>query len=357
MGGKAEDFAFFCNRAEKMKVFIVGGTGLLGCEAAKQLIKKGHEVKSIALPPLPEGAEIPEEMKIVFGDVLKKSEEELEELLKGVDVLVFAAGVDERVEFPAPVLEYYKKYNILPLEKLFPVCKKAGVKRAVILGSYFSYLKKKFPEGNFAQKNKYIKSRMLQEEFCKAHADMNFSVCVLELPYIFGTQPGRKPVWTILIEQIAFMDKMPFTMYPKGGTAMLTCRQVGQVISGAVEREKEGFEAIPIGMYNLNWKEFLSVVYDARGMGADRKIVGVSPWMMKMGMIKAVKDYKKRKIDSGIDPFNLPYIMDINLFIDKRFSVELGATEDDINAAIKDSIIVSEKAFKNEVKLLDMKAE
>lgn len=46
-----------------MKVFMIGGTGLLGCEAAKVLIEKGHEVKSVALPPLPEGAPIPKEWK------------------------------------------------------------------------------------------------------------------------------------------------------------------------------------------------------------------------------------------------------------------------------------------------------
>ena len=42
-----------------MKVFMIGGTGLLGSEAAKVLIERGHEVTSIALPPLPEGAVLP----------------------------------------------------------------------------------------------------------------------------------------------------------------------------------------------------------------------------------------------------------------------------------------------------------
>lgn len=39
-----------------MKIFMIGGTGLLGCEAATTLIKRGHQVKSVALPPLPEGS-------------------------------------------------------------------------------------------------------------------------------------------------------------------------------------------------------------------------------------------------------------------------------------------------------------
>ena len=229
---------------------MIGGTGLLGCEAATTLIKRGHQVKSVALPPLPEGAPIPEEMEIIFGDINKKTDDEIEAMLEGCDVFIFAAGVDERVEFPAPVMDYYYKFNIAPLERIFPLCKKAGVKRAVVLGSYFAYLHKIRPEMKLTERNPYMKSRIEQEKVCENACDENFSACVLELPYIFGTQPGRKPVWTVLIEQIEFMDKWPCTMYPKGGTAMLTCRQVGQVIAGAAENKagKTGFEAIPIGM-------------------------------------------------------------------------------------------------------------
>ena len=47
-----------------MKVCIIGGTGLLGSEGAKELIARGHQVKVIALPPLPQGAELPPEMEI-----------------------------------------------------------------------------------------------------------------------------------------------------------------------------------------------------------------------------------------------------------------------------------------------------
>jgi len=339
-----------------MNVFMIGGTGLLGCEAAIQLIKHGHKVTSVALPPLPQGAPIPEEMDLIFGDINKKSDEEILEMLKGNDVFIFAAGVDERVEFPAPVYDYYYKFNIAPLERIFPLCKQAGVRRAVVLGSYFAFLAKERPEAGFEKRNPYFKSRLAQEKVCEDACDDTFSAKVLELPYIFGTQPGRKPVWTVLIEQIAFMDKWPFTMYPKGGTAMLTCRQVGEVICGAAEREEPGFEAFPIGMYNQTWNEFLSIVYDARGM-AGRKILGVAPWMMKMGMKKVVKDYKERGIDSGMDPYNLPDIMDINLFIDRKYAEMLGATEDDIKSAIFDSIKVSEASFKGTVELLEMKGE
>ena len=80
-----------------MKVFMIGGTGLLGSEAAKELIARGHEVSSLALPPLPQGAVLPPEMKLEFGNYLEMSDEELKKHLRGCDGFVFAAGVDERV--------------------------------------------------------------------------------------------------------------------------------------------------------------------------------------------------------------------------------------------------------------------
>lgn len=335
---------------------MIGGTGLLGCEAARIFIERGHDVTSVALPPLPQGAPIPEAMHLEFCNIYEKSDDEIKEFLKGMDCFVFAAGVDERVEFKAPVYDSYYKFNIAPLKRILPLCKEVGVKKAVILGSYFSYLAKEKPEMKLTEKHPYIRSRIDQENVAFSFADDNFDVSVLELPYIFGTQPGRKPVWVILIEQLRRMDKLPCTLYPAGGTAMLTVRQVGEVIVGAAEKSK-GAKAWPISMYNLTWKEFLKIVYDARGMGANRKIISIPPWMMKMGLGSVVKDYKARGVDSGIDPMGLPDIMDLNLFIPDRYAKELGATDDDIKAAIFDSIKVSVASDEGKVQLLGMKGE
>ncbi len=339
-----------------MKVFMIGGTGLLGCEAARIFIERGHEVKSVALPPLPEGAPIPKEMELEFCNIYEKSDDEIKAIMSGCDCFVFAAGIDERVEFPAPVYDAYYKYNIAPLKRILPLCKEIGMKNAVILGSYFSYAAKQWPEMKLTEKHPYIRSRIDQEEVAFSFADENFDVAVLELPYIFGTQPGRKPVWVILIEQIKMMDKLPLTMYPGGGTAMLTVRQVGEVIVGAAEKSK-GAKAWPISMYNQTWKEFLKIVYAARGMGENRKILSIPPWMMRMGLGGVKKEYAEKGIESGIDVDGLADIMARNLFIDRKYSVELGATEDDMKAAITDSIKVSQAVYDGTAKLLEMKGE
>ena len=185
-----------------MNVLIFGGTGLLGSAAAQIFIDRGHKVKTIALPPLPEGAPIPKEMDIEFGNFLELSDEELEKAMTGMDAFVYAAGVDERVEFPHPVYDAYKKYNINPTDRCLKMAKKCGVKRCVVLGSYFAWLAKERPDMKLCEKHPYIRSRVEQEEVAFKYADDDMGVAVLELPYIFGTQPGRRPVWVILIEQL-----------------------------------------------------------------------------------------------------------------------------------------------------------
>ena len=178
-----------------MKVFIVGGTGLLGSEGAKVLIERGHEVTAIALPPLPAGAELPPEMKVEFGNYLELSDDELRQHLTGMDAIVFAAGVDERVEAGPPIYELYRKYNIEPVRRLFGIAKQCGVRHAVVCGSYFSYFDREWPEMKLAETHPYIASRKEQERVALSFADDTFDVAVLELPYIFGVQKGRKPVW------------------------------------------------------------------------------------------------------------------------------------------------------------------
>jgi hypothetical protein len=47
----------------------------------------------------------------------------------------------------------------------------------------------------------------------------------------------------------------------------------------------------------------------------------------------------------------------MNTFIDKKWCVELGVAEDDINSAIFDSVKLSVDAFTGKQKLLEMKGE
>lgn len=332
---------------------MIGGTGLLGSASAFELIKRGHEVKTLALAPLPKDAPMPKEMEIVFGNYLEATEEELKSYFNGCDCFVFAAGVDERIEFPPPVYDSYAKYNIKPLKRILKIAKECGVKKSIIMGSYFSYFAKAFPKMRLTEKHPYIRSRINQENLCLSFADKDMSVAMLELPYIFGTQPGRQPVWTILVEQIQAMKGK--TMWSTGGTTMVTVQQVAETVAGAVELS-EGAQSIPVGWYNMKWEDFLNIVHDAMGM-PEREIGRVPKFLFKLFSRSRRKMHKKQNIESGLDPVHYADLMYMETFIDKKYIQELGVKDDDIATAIYDSIKLSVDSLSGKKDLLGMKGE
>jgi len=336
-----------------MKVLIIGGTGLLGLEAARQLLAKKQQVIGLALPPLPVGVTLPPGYQVIYKNYLTMEDEELLNLMEGVQALVFAAGIDERVEGRHPIYDLYDKYNIQPVIRLLGLAKQSGVQSAVVLGSYFTYAQRLYPHWQLDKHHPYIAARIHQMEAALKYAeDGTMNVAVLELPYIFGVQPGRQPVWTILLEQILAMRKR--TYYPKGGTAMVTVRQVGQAIVGAIHKNHGG-NAIPIGYYNMTWKQMLTLFH--RHAGIERKIVTIPVWIYRLGVSAIVKKKRRQGIEMGLDMVKFSNVMTSNLFIDKNEgSKMLGVKPDDIQTAIASSIHLSMEAIKGKT-LVKMKSE
>jgi dihydroflavonol-4-reductase len=337
-----------------MKVFLIGGTGLLGSEAARELIRRGHSVASMALPPVPQGAELPPEMEIQLGNYMELSDDELRSRLRGCEGLVFAAGIDERVEGAPPIYELFKRFNITPLERLLRIGRECGVRHVVVCGSYFVHFDRIWPRMQLARWHPYIRSRRDQESMALSFAKDGMDVAVLELPYIFGTQPGRRPVWTFLVEMIRGMKNA--TMYPRGGTTMVTVRQVGQAIAGALERNR-GASAYPIGYYNMTWVEMLRIIHAHLGV-PDKRIITIPDWMFTLGSRKIVKQRKAAGLEGGLDLLKFTALQCSNEFIDKSLGSEpLGVLPDDIDAAIGESIRLCVDVLDGRTQAIGMKGE
>lgn len=337
-----------------MKVFMIGGTGLLGSEAARELIARGHTVSTLSLPPIPPGEQLPPEMTVELGNYLELSDDELRAYFAGCEGFVFAAGIDERVEGPAPIYDLFKKYNIDALQRLLRLAKESGVRHAVVFGSYFAYFDRVRPDLQLSAAHPYIRSRTDQERMALSFADENFSVGVLELPYIFGTQPGRKPVWVFLVEQIRGMKGV--TMYTRGGTTMVTVHQVAQATAGALERTVGG-AAYPIGWFNLRWPQMLDIVHRHLGM-AGRRIITIPTWLSRMSAKKLRKEQLASGNDPGLDMVKFTELQTSELFIDRNLAcVPLGVTDDDIDAAIGESVALSVQVLDGAAATIDMRSE
>jgi len=337
-----------------MNVFMIGGTGLIGSEAARLLIKNGHQVSSLALPPLPNGENLPKEMKLTLANYMDLSDENIKNLMKDCDSFVFAAGVDERIEGTKPIYDFYAKYNIIPLERMMKIAKEVGIKHVVILGSYFSYFAREWKELKLYENHPYIRSRVDQANMALSYASKKMSVSILELPYIFGTQPGRKPVWTFLIEQIMQMKKATF--YPNGGTTMVTVKQVAQCIYGALEKG-DGGHNYPIGYYNMSWKEMLKIFHEYMGV-PEKRIIIIPKFLYRLGMKRKVKEFKDKGIESGLDLMKLVEIMTRKAYIDQSFIIDSFNVEpDDIKNAIGQSVTASLDFLNGNSDFIDMKGE
>ena len=321
------------------------------------MIKRGHEVKAIALPPVPQGAELPAQMELDFKNYLTLSDDEIRGYFKGCEGFVFASGIDERISGPKPVYDYFNKFNVTPLERLLRTAKECGVKNSVICGSYFSHFDKLWPHLELAKWHPYIRSRRTQEKMALSFADENFNVAILELPYIFGTQKGREPVWTIVVKAVRSMKRN--TMYPKGGTTMVTRKQVGQALAGALEKTRGGV-CWPIGCYNMTWKEFLAIVHKNMGLPG-RKVITIPNWLLNLGIRSMEKKIRgeEKGTEGGILLSKFSDIQSAETYLDRSLAIDpLGVQDDDIEAAIGDSIRYSIDVLDGNVKdIIGMKGE
>lgn len=282
---------------KKMKVFIVGGTGFLGFYSCLEFLRRGHKVDTISIPDIPIGSWFPKEVGVKYGDIFKMSDNELIDVFKGYDAMVYAVGPDDRVTPKAPAYQFFHDRLVVACTKVVDAAKKAGVKKCVILNSYFAYFDRIWPERKLAEHHAYIKCRLEQaESTIKAGGD-SMTVIILELPYIFGVMPERIPLWKdVLLERIRKMK--PFVFYTKGGTNMISVEHIGESVVGAIERGEHGIR-YTIGDENMSWKEMLGIMLET--MGIKKKVITVPTFLATLGGISLKKKELKEGKEPGLD--------------------------------------------------------
>lgn len=315
------------------KVLMVGGTGFLGYYATGELLKREYEVTILALPPLPAEGLFPAAVHIQLVDLNRLSDEEVGDLLKGQDAVVYAAGADDRLTPKAPAYPFFYKYNVEATKRLLAIARQAGVKKAVILGSYFAYFARQWPELELTRHHPYIRSRVEQEAVAIETGGSDMEVMILELPYIFGSMPGRTPIWKPLID---YIRSTPVLFYTRGGTNCVTVEQVGAAIAGAVERGKGG-QRYQIGSENLTWVELLTRL--SRFTGKEKKIVTLPNGLVTIGTALLKFAHWLQGRQSGLDPIQLVKLQTANTFFDPTESQrDLGYGSGDLDLALQKTV-------------------
>lgn len=307
------------------KVLVLGGTGFLGYHTVEELLRRGYEVKSLSLPPMPAiNLFSSDKVENMLADVNALSDEEILKILEDVDGLIYAIGADERVLPDAPAFSFFYEANVLPTQRLARLSAKAGLESFVVFGSYFAEFAEKMPDLEL-KKQGYPATRLLQEQVAFAEGEGKMRVTSLRLPYIFGNMPGRMPLWKMFSEQMKGKEVYPVL---SGGTAMVTVKQVAQAAVGALEKGKHR-HTYAISGINMKHKEFMDMMVEALGQKETTQIP-ILPLDTMMPNYEAMdQEAEKQGKEHGIHMVVSAQLNDRDLFIYPQETMDALAYEED----------------------------
>lgn len=316
-------------------VVVIGGTGLLGYHTVQELLRKGYGVTSLSLPPMPTPELFPAEVENLLEDINELSDARLSEIFTGKYAVFYAAGADERVVPKIPASSFFYEQNVLPTARVARLARAAGVKKFVLYGSYTAEFGELWPDLGYRTRNGYPRTRLLQEEVAELEGGADMDVMTLRLPYIFGTMPGRIPLWQMFID---IVRSQPEVVGVAGGkTSAVTVTQVAQAAVGAMEQgEHQG--KYPINEYDLSYLEFHQLVLEALGRDPQQAVVVPKEAMLPV-MEQMDAQCAKDGVEHGI------HLVD-SLEFNQREAVsdaaitkaQLGYQDDDVVAAIKETL-------------------
>ena len=322
------------------RIFIVGGAGFLGYHTSLELVNRGAEVTSLALPDEAVDESLSSKVNIQRANIDELDDQKLGEILTGYDALVYAAGPDDRIELEPRVnaTEFFQTQLVDRTERALRIAKQQGVKMVIVYGSYFSYVSNHgicgIEQGGL-ERHPYIKARVDQTKRAFALGDENFSVAVLNIPYVFGTAPGKEPIWrNVFIERFG---QSPKIYYGNGGTTIISAKKIAVCTAQALELAEHGDE-LAVGSRNMKFKPMIEQLLKEANI--DKPVGKLPNWLLSIAMKSQWKKAQKENLDSGLD---MRYLTQDILARD--FYVDFQATDaklqvdyaDDVDEAIEET--------------------
>jgi len=242
-----------------MKVLVVGGSGLIGGDAALYLDGQGHDVTIMSrrAPETPALAAL----SFLQGDYINDNVDDGR--LQGFDWLVFAAAADIRnvpVDGSITAEAFYKKANDQAVPAFFKAARDAGVSRALYIGSFYSEV-----APHRIAECPYVASRYNTDVAVRALGSEVFNVCSLAAPFVMGHIPGQEIPYLKALVRYARGDIPGLPVFaPPGGSNHMTSRSIAVAVLGGLERGESG-KVYLIGDENYSWKDYLEMWFAAAG--------------------------------------------------------------------------------------------
>ena len=241
-----------------MRVLVVGGTGLIGGDAALRLRALGHEVAIAARKPAPAGTGMAG-LEFLPCDYLAGGLPRAQ--LARFEALVFAAGNDIR---HAPRgyddATHWDRVNSAGVPRFFEQARDAGVRHAINIGSFY-------PQAapHLVEKIAYVRSRKRADDGVRALGTEDFRVMSVNAPWIVGTLPCLTVGLFDALTRYAQGTLVPGPAFvPAGGVNFMSARSLSEAVVGALARGRPG-AAYLVGDENLSFEEFFGHFFRAVG--------------------------------------------------------------------------------------------
>ena len=323
------------------QVFVIGGAGFLGYHTCWELLNRGARVTCLALPDEKIDEELESKVQLVRGDLDSCSDMKLGELLLRHDAIIYAAGPDDRIELEPGVsaTDFFQKHLVERTARVVRLARQRNVKKVLIFGSYFSYINNHGLAGiqkGQLERHPYIKARVEQTKRSFALGDDDFEVAVLNIPYVFGTAPGKEPIWrNVFVERFGQSSKI---YYGNGGTTLISAKKIAFAAAQALEHAEHGDE-LAVGSKNMEFKPMIEQLLKEAKI--DKPVGSLPNWVMSLIMKSQWKKAQKAGLDSGLD---MRYLSDD--ILKRDFYVDFQATDarlqmsdyvDDVDVAIAET--------------------
>ncbi|MFZ5706881.1 MAG: NAD-dependent epimerase/dehydratase family protein [Pseudomonadota bacterium] len=240
-----------------MKIIVVGGAGMIGGRAALHLKAKGHDVTIAGRNPPAAGTPLG---NLPFLRVDYVNMDFDRDALGQFDALVFAAGNDVRHQPEGVGDQHWHDANSVGVPRFFEAAKKAGIKRAVNVGSFY-------PQAapHLVETNAYVKSRKVSDEGVAALADDGFVAMSINAPFVVGAVPGLVIPMFAAYTQYAEGKFAPMPEFaPPGGTNFISTQSLAEAIEGGLERGEPGGSYL-VGDENLSFQDYFGAFFEGVG--------------------------------------------------------------------------------------------
>ena len=241
-----------------LRILVVGGTGMVGGDAAIRLRSLGHEVAIAARKPAAPGTAMAD-MPFHPFDYVNDAPYRLP--LATFDAVVFAAGNDVRhIPHDGDPDRHWARVNAEGVPGFAAAARDAGVGTFILIGSFY-------PQAapQLLGKNAYVDSRLAADQGVRALATADFRAIVLNAPFIVGHLPGLDQPGARAYANWALgrMPQIPRATIP-GGVNVISTATLSDAIVGALEHGRNG-HAYLISDQNMSFQAYFEAYLKAAG--------------------------------------------------------------------------------------------